>query len=134
MTNFLLISQGAILYFFLLFQFIGLLLILGGFIAYAKHREIPVFFFIWHKKRRFFALEILMFAIITLLCIKPLYNNFKCFYAGHSLKQLTKYDWFIGQCQVSFATDKNGKPTYVPYGSMRGTSNSPEHGDTTGGE
>ncbi len=112
------------MYFFLLFQVIGLLIIIGSFIAYAKHKEIPIFFFIWHKKRNFFLLEVLMFAVITLLCIKPLYNNFKCAYAGHSLKQLTKYDWFIGQCQVSFSTDKNGNPTYVPYERMRGTSNS----------
>lgn len=116
------------MHFFLLFQFIGLLIIIGGFVAYAKHKEIPVFFFIWHKKRNFVILETLMFAIIVLICIKPITNNIKCFYNGNSLNKETKYDWINGQCQIEFGTGKNGKPTYVPYERIRGnsTTDSPE--------
>lgn len=110
------------MYFFLLFQFIGLVIIVGSFIAYAKHKEIPIFFFIWHKKKSFFACVVLMFAIITLICIKPIYNNVKCSYNGHSLNKSTKYDWINGQCQIEFGVGKNGKPTYVPYERIRGNS------------
>ncbi|MGL4674275.1 MAG: hypothetical protein ACRCXK_05390 [Wohlfahrtiimonas sp.] len=110
------------MYFFLLFQFIGLIIVLGGFAAYAKYKEIPIFFFIWHKKRRFLVFETLMFAVIILICIKPIYNNVRCSYNGHSLNKDTKYDWINGQCQIEFGVGKNGKPTYVPYERIRGNS------------
>ena len=81
-----------------------------------------------HKKRNFVILETLMFAIIVLICIKPITNNIKCFYNGNSLNKETKYDWINGQCQIEFGTGKNGKPTYVPYERIRGnsTTDSPE--------
>ncbi|MDC7251564.1 hypothetical protein [Wohlfahrtiimonas chitiniclastica] len=108
--------------FFLSFQFTGLAVVLAGFILYAKRKEIPVFFFIWHKKRIFFALEALVFALIILVCIKPLTNNIRCAYNGHSMNKVTKYDWINGQCLVEYGTGKNNKPTYVPYERIRGTS------------
>lgn len=115
-------NQGANLYFFILFQFIGLLVVLGGFFAYSRHQEISFFFGLWHKKRVFFIVETLMFALILLVLIKPVTANFKCFYNGNSLNRASKYDWFNGQCQIESGIGKNGKPTYVPFERIRGTS------------
>lgn len=135
MISYLIIFKGAILHFFLLFQSIGLILVVAGFVAYAKYKEIPAFFFIWHKKKIFLLIETLIFAIIILICIKPLSANIRCAYNGFSLNKSTKYDWFNSQCQIEFGIGKNGKPTYVPYERIRGNStNNAKDDDDSGSE
>lgn len=69
---------------------------------FCKRRKDPILIdwmeWVGERKKRFALGWVIGVALITLACIKPLWNTTVCRYYQFSYNTITKQDWVLGQC------------------------------------
>lgn len=102
------------MYWFLLFQITGLVVLILLIALYARIKKEELFPLIGRNFKRVLIMWAVVILGITAACWKPLYHTTDCQIRSMSMKADTKYSWWLGECQIR---TKDG--VYVPISRSR---------------
>lgn len=102
------------MYWFLLFQLIGLAVLITIISVFARFKKIELFPLIGRNFKRVLLMWAVIIVGISIACWKPLYHTIDCKIRSMSMKADTKYSWWLSECQIR---TKDG--VYVPISRSR---------------
>lgn len=116
---------------FFLFQLLGFVFTVGCWYLYGKVKRDKTVEDEWYDVvidniKKFFVSVVIVFTILTVVMIKPLYYTAQCSFNGVSMNANTKYSWYMGTCLVE---TKDG--SWIPLRITRGVPNGAEHHDSS---
>lgn len=102
------------MYWFLLFQIIGLAALITIIATFAHFKKTEFFPLVGRNFKRILIMWVVVIIGISIACWKPLYHTIDCQIRSMSMKADTKYSWWLGECQI-----KTKEGVYVPISRSR---------------
>lgn len=101
---------------FILFQLLGVAVVMGMWFLYSKSKKIYSFVDVVmdNIKKVLISLAV-MFLVLTLVMVKPLWYTAKCSIHGTSMSANTKYSWVMGDCLME-TKNKSWIPVKISRG------------------
>lgn len=102
------------MYWFLLFQVTGLVVLITLVVLYAKFKKEEFWPLFADKFKTLLIAWGVIVVGISIACYRPLYYTLDCQIRSMSMKADTKYSWWLGECQI-----KTKEGVYVPISRSR---------------